>query len=114
MAETLLAYARCVKAYRESLKSPGKYILNRGDMDAWIKSASDGKAMLTLLSAGREVICSCPLPGGDIVPFVCEKALIYDAGEALVSPDAGGETDKNTLSRLEEALKLIDVRLIYA
>ena len=109
-ARTLRAYADCVEAYSDSFGAPGVYVTNRRELDALARRVcGGGRCALTLLSSGRELIYTAPMPPGDSVRFVYEKALIYDAAFALVLCAGDAAPSREEISETKRALGLIDV-----
>ncbi len=112
-AQTLKAYADCVKAYTASFETKEEnraYLLNRGDLERLTRDLyRPGKRMLALLSTAQEILFTSEINLSDPVRFIAEKALIYDAsGAAMVCGLAQALRDGEVL-QIKEELTLIEV-----
>lgn len=115
-ADTLKAYTRCVQAYTESFQKEQKietnFLRTRGDLERLIQSFSVAdKNMLALVSTGREVLLTCDIGDADAARFIAEKALIYDAAEAVVLCRAENRFSAEQEESIRASLRLIDVEL---
>ena len=108
-AQVLLAFSSAVKSYKNAGSVEKTRILNRGDLSALKETASRDRHTLVLLNAAREVIFVSFLPESGIERFIAERALIYDAAEAMVLPARERKFDQCAAASAAEALKLIDV-----
>lgn len=103
VANALTAYGACVKSYRESSLSEGRFVRTRGEKAAIeTEIASSGRARAVLLSPAREIIASVELPEEGKIKFLCERVLSYRASSVMI---LGEEKE---IEPIKEALRAID------
>ena len=111
-ANVLLAYTGAVKAYGLTAGKCAEKIITRGDAArlAGRLRRPDGHA-LALLSPAREVIFTSPLPNEGEARFIAERALSYDAAEAIIIEGGSSPFPAGKAGEIREKLSLIDVNL---
>ncbi len=112
VAGTLESYCEAVRAYEACANGNCRRLLTRGERDAFLREiALPDSRVLALMSSGREVIFTCRVPEGDLVKFVVERVLRYDAAlVTLVSPEHM-ELEASEIERLSRVLNGIDAKL---
>ena len=112
-ADTLKAYTSCIQAYTESFeeeKSLSTFLRTQGDLEKLFKScSSEEKRMLALLSTGQEVLQTSEIDVPNAARVIAEKALIYDAAEAVVVCRKDHCFSAQQEENIKASLKLIDV-----
>lgn len=105
VANALTAYGACVRSYRESSVSEGRFVRTRGEKASVIEEfGSNPVPRAVLLSPAREVIAVLEISKEDKVRFLCERILSYDAASVMI-------VGEENVEEIRAALEKIDCRV---
>lgn len=105
VANALTAYGSCVRSYRESSLSEGRFVRTRGEKKEITEAfRGDPVPRAVLLSPAREVIAIVEIPKEDKIRFLCERVLSYGAAGVMI-------VGEENVEEIRAALEKIDCRV---